>query len=154
MGWVFTAARALFPSCGGWRLLLTAACRLPVAVAFLLWKRGLSAWAQQVQSGALEHGGSVVVAHNASCSRRMGSSGTRDQTPMSPCTGRQTLNHQTTRESPPSHFQIPFFLSQNFSIPELPTYKMSIFLDKVFMRVILSYSPQFSDFFFNSGLFI
>ena len=49
--------------------------------------RALGAWA------------SVVVAHGLSCSRHVGSSGTRARTPV-PCIGRWILNHWATREVP------------------------------------------------------
>lgn len=49
MGWVFTAARTLFPSCGegGYSSLQRAG--FPLQWLFLLWSAGSRAWARQVQ---------------------------------------------------------------------------------------------------------
>ena len=58
------------------------------------------------RAGALGARASVVVAHELSCSRHVGSSQTKARTRV-PCIGRQILNHCATREVPS-----PFFLRQ------------------------------------------
>ena len=83
--WVFVAAGGLSPGCGKQELLF-----------FVVWGP-LSVGASLVAKHGLWSTDSVAVVHGLSCPQHVESSQTRDQTHVL-CVGRQTLNHQTTRQ--------------------------------------------------------
>ena len=93
------AVQGAFSSCHKWELLFIVVCRLLIAVAFLFWGRTGSRLRRQ----CLQHMDSVVVAHGLSCPMACGILLDEDRTHV-PCTGRQVLNHWTTRKDWVSFF--------------------------------------------------
>ena len=86
MAVLVSAAALVFSSCGERELLTRCSAQALIAAVSLLVERGLrGAWAQQFWRTDL-----VALQH-------VGSSQTRDRTRV-PCTGRQVLNHWTSRE--------------------------------------------------------